>query len=298
MKHYPITSLIGLTTINIELTSRCNKSCWMCGRRKLEKNYPELCNWGDMDFLLFKKIVAQIPPGIIVQLHNNGEPLLYPALGQAIKMLKNKDCIVNFDTNGKLLLKKANEIIDNLDTLTISVIENDPEGDEQYEIVKKFLEIKEDKKPLMVYRLLGNVGISPDLSKPYKSFPNDSTKLRNELYEKRKDRWYEFPGIVATRVLHSPMGSFDYEKKPTVPEMGICQDLLNHLVIDRLGNVSVCIRFDPKGELRIGNINKDYLIDLWYSDKRKKLIEEHLKGNRKINPVCSKCEFYGCPTPY
>ena len=23
----------GLTTVNLELTNRCNKRCWMCGRR-------------------------------------------------------------------------------------------------------------------------------------------------------------------------------------------------------------------------------------------------------------------------
>jgi MoaA/NifB/PqqE/SkfB family radical SAM enzyme len=35
------TGLNGLGNINIELTSRCNKSCWMCGRRKVEKEMPE-----------------------------------------------------------------------------------------------------------------------------------------------------------------------------------------------------------------------------------------------------------------
>ena len=28
--------------LNIELTSLCNKDCWMCGRRKIDKEYPEL----------------------------------------------------------------------------------------------------------------------------------------------------------------------------------------------------------------------------------------------------------------
>lgn len=42
-------ALNGLGTINIELTSRCNKNCWMCGRRKVDREYPELAlNYGDM----------------------------------------------------------------------------------------------------------------------------------------------------------------------------------------------------------------------------------------------------------
>ena len=63
----------GLSTVNIELTSRCNKSCWMCGRRKIDREYPEIAmDYGDMDFSLVKKIAKQLPEGIVVQFHNNG----------------------------------------------------------------------------------------------------------------------------------------------------------------------------------------------------------------------------------
>jgi len=260
----------GLTTVNVELTSRCNKSCWCCGRRKLERDYPELCNWGDIDFELVKSIAKQLPEGIVVQFHNNGEALLYPQFGEAIKLFENQ--IKCLDTNGKLLLEKADEIINNLDTLTISVIENDPEGDEQYEIVKKFLKIKGNRKPFMIYRLLGKIT--------------------------DKQRWYKLPGIVATRVLHSPMGSFNYEKKVTIPEIGICLDLLNHLVIDRFGDAYPCVRFNPHKYNYLGNVKKDKLIDLWNSKKRLTLIKEHIKGSRSYSPLCSKCEFWGCPTGY
>ena len=41
----------GLAVVNVELTSRCNKDCWMCGRRKVDREYPEIVmNYGDMDF--------------------------------------------------------------------------------------------------------------------------------------------------------------------------------------------------------------------------------------------------------
>jgi len=39
----------GLTTVNVELTTMCNKNCWMCGRRKIDKEYPEIAmEYGDM----------------------------------------------------------------------------------------------------------------------------------------------------------------------------------------------------------------------------------------------------------
>ncbi len=260
----------NLTTVNIELSSRCNKNCWMCGRRKIDKEYPEIAmNYGDMDFELVKSIAKQLPENIVVQFHNNGESLLYPKFGEAIKLFKNQ--IKCMDTNGKLLVEKADEIIGNLDTLTISVIQDDNEGDEQFAIVKKFLEIKGDKKPLMIYRCLGDVDIA---------------------------LWKKLNGIIATRVLHSPLGCFDYKKKPTIPEIGICLDLLNHLTIGHTGKVSMCVRLDPEGLGIIGDCTKEPLSDIWNGEKRKGVIDKHLQGKRDEVPLCKKCEFWGVPMSY
>jgi radical SAM protein with 4Fe4S-binding SPASM domain len=239
----------------------------MCGRRKLEKDYPELCNWGNISWNIIEKLVKEIPKGIIIQFHFNGEPLLYPELKHVLKLFKNN--IRCFNTNGKLLIEKAKDIIDNMESLTISVIENDPEGDEQYDTVEKFLKIKGDKPPYMVYRLLGNI--------------------------ENKERWYSLPGIVCTRILHNPMGSFNYTKTTTKPEHGICLDLLSHLVIDRYGDVYPCVRFNPQKINLLGNIKDNTLEEMWTGVKRKRLIEEHIKQNRNYNPLCASCEFYGIP---
>ncbi len=259
----------GLSTVNIELTSRCNKNCWMCGRRKIDKNFPEITmNYGDMDFSLLKSLAEQIPDDIVVQFHSNGEPLLYPELERALLLFKNN--IRCYDTNAKLLVERTNDIIDNLEILTISVIENDPEGDEQYNLVKKFLKIKGNRKPNLVYRLLGNV--------------------------ENKIRWTELPGIVASRVLHHPLGSYKYKKNPTKPEIGICLDLLHHLCIDRLGKVYPCVRLDPLSENVIGDLNSKPLIDIWNSDTRKDMIKKHIRNKRSELKFCSKCEYWGVPT--
>lgn len=257
----------GLYCIHLELTSKCNKSCWMCGRRKLEKEYPELCNWGDMDFKLVENIAEQLPSSIVVQFHNNGEPLLYPRLGEALKLFGRQ--IKCLDTNGKLLVERADEIIDNVDTLTISVIENDRDWKEQYEIVKEFIHLKNIQRPLMIYRLLGNI---------------------------QHNAWEKLPGIIAKRTLHSPKGSFDYIHEVTVPEIGICLDALNHMAINRFGEVSSCVRFDPEKKGIIGDINKDKLIDIWNGLQHSVRLKMHMQGRRKELPLCSECEYWGVPT--
>ena len=203
------------------------------------------------------------------QFHNNGEPLLYPRLGEALGLIpKQIRCL---DTNGKLLGERANDIIDNLETLTLSVFENDNEAEEQYQSIKDFLKTKGNRKPNVIIRCLGSVEL---------------------------DRYKELGCIIATRILHSPLGSFKYKKKPTVPEIGICLDLLNHLVIRRDGKVSICVRFDPQGLGVIGDCNKTPLAEIWNSSQRKEWINYHIVGRRDKVPLCSYCEFWGVPTGY
>lgn len=262
-------SFNNLTTVNIELTSRCNKNCWMCGRRKVDKDYPDIAlDYGDMEFSLVEKISRQLPENITVQLHNNGEPLLYPEFGKAARLFNKQ--IKNIVTNGKLLLEKADEIIDNLDTMAISVFEDDEEADEQFEIIKEFVKLKNNRKPYTLLRINGNVDIT---------------------------RYRELNLLMASRVLHAPMGSFNYKKaEPTIPEIGICLDFLNHMAINRKGKVSICVRFDPKGLGVIGDANTQSLIDIWNGELRGEWMDLHKQGKRKEIPLCSYCHFWGVPT--
>lgn len=258
----------GLSGINIELTSRCCKSCWCCGRRAIEKDRPDLAQWGDMDWSLLEKIALQIPSGTVVQLHNNGEPLMYSRFGDAVKLFHH--CLTSIDTNGKLLVEKGREIVDNLDTIAVSIIQDDPEADEQYEILKQFLCLKGKFKPLVVCRLNGQV---------------------------EEERYQALGVIVARRLLHSPMGSFDYQlRMPTVPEIGVCWEMLHRLAIDRNGDVSICVRFDPERNGVLGNVKDLSLEEIWAGEKRKKWLSLHQQGHRAYVPLCSHCDYWGVPT--
>ncbi|MFA7115333.1 MAG: SPASM domain-containing protein, partial [Candidatus Omnitrophota bacterium] len=91
--------------------------------------------------------------------------------------------------------------------------------------------------------------------------------------------------------------SFNYKKaEPTIPEIGICLDFLNHMAINRKGKVSICVRFDPKGLGIIGDANSQDLVDIWNGDLRMKWMGAHREGRRKDVPLCSYCHFWGVPT--
>ena len=261
-------ALHGLSTINVELTSRCNKNCWMCGRRKVDREYPELeLEYGDMDFALLEMIAEQLPECIVVQFHRDGEALLYPRLGEALRMFPKN--IRNVVTNGKLLVEKADELIDNIETLSVSIFENDTEAEEQQTVLEEFLALKKERKPYVTLRFIGDIN-----SEPYEKFG-----LR-----------------IVRRVLHAPMGSFDYVKRmPTIPEIGICWDYIQHPCINRKGDFSICVRFDPEKLGVLGNIMHETMSDMWYGEKRARWTALHISGKRDEVPLCTRCEYWGVP---
>lgn len=260
-------NLGGLSNVNVDLTSRCNKSCWMCGRRKVEESNKAV-RYGDMDFDLLERIAKQLPDNITVQFHRDGEPLMYPNFGEAVKLFNNQ--ITNVVTNGKLLLEKFGEIVGNLDTLAVSVFEGDVEQDRQFEIIKNFLKLKKDKKPFTAIKIVGDVG---------------------------SQRYENLGALIIKRVLHHPLGNFNYQKRdPTIPEVGVCLDLLRHLCISWEGKVSICVRFDPAGLGVIGDVRENYLDEIWNSQKRLTWLGLHKKGKRQEVPICQTCKYWGVPT--
>jgi len=263
----------GLASINIELTSRCNKSCWMCGRRRMEKHFPSLCDWGDMPRDMVEELAKQVPKGITVQCHNNGEPLLYDDIGWALAQFKG--CFRCFDTNGKLLMDKARELIGNIESVTISVIPEDPDGWEQLEIAESWL--LQNNRPLTVFRILG------DIDKKRLKFITRAPKVHKNV-------------VICHRVLHDPRGSFNYCKPPVIPEHGVCLEMLHKLSIDRYGNVYPCVRFDPHKLNLIAN-PRDYdsLYTIWNLRKRQEWVQHHIAGRRDLVPLCASCEFWGVP---
>lgn len=269
-KSLQIACFNGLGTVNVELTNRCNKKCWMCGRRKAEKENPGKVLYDrDMDFALVVHIASQLPKDIVIQFHNNGEPLLYPQLSHALDLFQGR--IRCLDTNGKLLVERAPDIIGRLDTLTVSTFERDEEWEEQYKALLEFLRIKGKNAPRVIIRCLGDLGAE------------------------RLSRYEKTGCLLVPRVLHSPMGSYQYTKNTVIPEVGFCIELMSHMAIDHSGDVSICVRFDPERHGVIGNINNNALADIWNSEKRRNYIRQHVEGKRNELPLCGKCHYWGVP---
>lgn len=222
-----------------------------------------------MDFRLLLKIINQLPTGIVIQMHRDGEPTAYKFLGDILSYLH--PFITSIVTHGENLIKKAAQIINNCTSLTVSAFNGDPDMEWQIENIKKFLELKGDCPPMVNIKI---VGFMPP----------------------ERERIYASLGVpIIRRLLHVPDGNYKYSRRnPTVPEHGICADFLSHPSVDWRGKLFVCNRLDTTDAGLLGDLNESTLDELWNSPKRMEWLEAHKKGRRdQASPLCHKCLYFG-----
>ena len=263
--------LNGLSSINIELSSRCDRRtlCGFCGHQDDEINKNPK---GEMPYHVLLRIQKQLPEGIIVQFHRDGEPTAYSKLFAALDLFYYY--ITSIVTHGENLIKKADEIIDNCTSLTVSAFNGDPDGPMQVDILREFLLLKGDKPPMVNIKI---VGFMPP----------------------ERERIYASLGVpIIRRLLHVPDGNYKYYRRnPTVPEHGICADFLSHPSIDWKGRLFVCNRLDTTDAGLLGDLNESTLDELWNSPKRMEWLEAHKRGRRdQASPLCKNCLYYGVPS--
>ena len=83
--------------VQVGITNKCNFNCKMCPRAFLNVPYK------DMDFELFKKIVARLNGVYEINLSSWGETLLHPRIFEMIKYCKDLGFKTDFTSNGSLL---------------------------------------------------------------------------------------------------------------------------------------------------------------------------------------------------
>ncbi len=265
--------LTGLRQVNIELTSRCDRHtlCAFCGHQDRKTN-PNL-QFGDMDFKLLYSIYEQIAPPIVASFHRDGDPLVYPSLGEALYLFK--EFPVSIVTHGEALNRRADDIIDKCTTVTVSVIPNDPDRDIQLASIAGFLRKKGALRPMFQLKFVG--AIEPKAVIEYEKF-----------------------GVpIIGRALHSKKGSFLYHRiEPAVPEIRVCLDFLGNPTVDWRGRVFACNRLDTESRGQIGDLNEQSLDEIWNGPVRQAMLQAHLAGRRDLaNNLCKACTFWGIPTP-
>lgn len=257
--------LSGLSSVNIELTSKCHRKtrCQFC----FHQANPHL-QYGDMPMTLLADIRRQLPIGLEVKWHRDGDPLSYPHLGDALDLFSG-GFLRTIVTHGETLYDRADELIDRCETICVSVFSPDADADLQYETVKAFLELKGARLPRLLVKVVGSCDVSR----------------------------YQALGVpILWRKLHTELNDRYVRGLPVMPESGICGDFLSRPAIAWTGRVYQCVRFDDTEEGYLGNLYEQTLDEIWNGERRQQWLRAHLRGRREeANARCASCRYYGIP---
>ncbi len=107
-----------LRALQVEVTSRCTRSCRICPRTTLAEKWLN----GDLSSALWPKLEPKLELAQHVHLQGWGEPLLHPDLPAMVQRARAANCSVGITTNGDLLDAALDWIVRaEVDLITLSV---------------------------------------------------------------------------------------------------------------------------------------------------------------------------------
>jgi len=264
------TRAYKLTSLNVELTSRCNLECTICPRAAA-KGRGET----DLDFETFKRIVDATPDLRVLLPFQWGEPLLSPILIPAVSYAAGKGIRVFLTTNGTLLDEKASRglIRAGLERLTVS-FDGSPATFEAIRGVRAGL-------------VMGNIeGFKKIRDEAKSSCALDISMVVDEETEGEMDAFRETFAGLADRIQFIPRFSAAPRRRP-------CRELWRGvLVVLANGDVTVCCA-DPSGRAVLGNIREKMPVEWFNSLKMRAFRGRHLRGD--FPSPCRNCGEYATP---
>jgi MoaA/NifB/PqqE/SkfB family radical SAM enzyme len=131
--------------LTLAITTHCNLSCKMCMHHE---RYVKTGKQSHMDLSLFKNIIDEVKPNFVNLTPDAGEPFMHPKIFSMIKYSKERGVRVEIATNGTLLQRDYDKIIDSgLDILKISI---DGSTDETYTKIRGENYLTEIKKGIIL----------------------------------------------------------------------------------------------------------------------------------------------------
>ncbi|NOZ87145.1 MAG: radical SAM protein [Deltaproteobacteria bacterium] len=269
--------------ITLELTNRCDLHCPMCPR--------DLCKRpiGDMDLELLKDVLDQAVPGLeMSDLCLDGEPLLYPELEAALRILEDRGVKTYLQTTALLLDRdKAEMLLDSgLDAIVFSL---DADTRETYEKVHGAGNIEIARNNISRFlEMRSNKGSSLSVTVQLVA-----QKMNSHEISAFKKRWANST-VDAVRI--KPL-NINYHNRPRegqlVPASNVfdksaalrCIRLWRSMTVLWDGTCVPCC-YDFCGIAPIGDLKIQPLNDVWLGEKLVELRTLHSSGRLEEIPLC------------
>lgn len=285
-KKYYLSSVPRI--LNIEVTNKCNLQCAICPK----KNSKEKLGFIDINFL--EKIIKEnkeILSGQAVWLHFSGEPLLHPDLPKIIKLLKENKIRTMLSTNAVLLSEEKSLDLLNagLDYIVFSLDGYNKKTYEEVRIGANFDEVK--KNILNFLRIKKNNGFNTLTQVQFVKLKTNIGEVKEFIKEWKKTD----VNHINVKSFHTRAGKVDnIEKFNLNPDVytriikrSPCFHLWETLIILWDGRVISCCQ-DLRGELVVGDLKKQTLLDIWNSRELQEIRKRQIEGDFSMNP-CFSC---------
>lgn len=276
--------------LDIGITNACNLKCTFCARTvRVEEGKWRKAQHMSMD--LFKKIIDEATEigTYSINLNLLNEPLIHPQLSEMVRYAKQKGIVdVFFHSHGGLLTpEKAGELLESgLDRLLISIDSPYREKYNKIRVMSDFDLVVDNLKRFKKMRDEKGL-LSPVIRVSFIQFPDVTT----EELEDAKELFLQFADAIGFQQYVDPRKEIgkDIDYPSGYKSDFICQQPFTRLSIIEDGRVSPCC-IDYDQQLILGDVSKENLVDIWNSEKLKKIRETMLRGEFYKIPACATCE--------
>ena len=266
--------------VYIEITNICNMNCSFChGHSRIK---------GFMPYDLFQKVLNELEGKTrYIYYHLMGEPLLHPELPLFLKTAKEKGFRSMITTNGTLILKCGDVLLENgvhKVNLSIHSLEDADETkfNEYMDAVTRFAEKADETGAIVVFRMWNkgfdgglNERVINYLKKRLTGEWSDNSrglKIRNKLFLEWGDR-FVWPDKEATMY-----GNDVY-----------CYGMRDHFGVLCDGTVVPCC-LDSDGVIALGNIQTTSLDEILLSP-RAQAIKKGFECRKASEDLCKRCGY-------
>ena len=275
--------------IDFELNASCNLKCPMCPNSAESSKDRIKEEW--FKFEDFKKIIDfGITKGLkAIKLNYINEPLIRKDIIEFITYAKEKGILdIYLSTNGILLTDEfAKKLINSgLTRIQISI---DAFTKKTYDAVRPGGNINIVVKNVEQLIKIRN---EQNSTTPLIRVNFVRTELNEHELQSFVDYWKDKVEMIGVQeMIKPPESSMIIKSKTTTNKRknGFrCSMPFKQLVINNSGYILPCCTFYGE-QLRMGNIKNDDIVDIWTSEKMKKLREIHKNGNYFEIEVCKNC---------
>ncbi len=296
----------------VEPTSFCNLKCPMCTSKDIPEDKIGYMDWG-----LYKKIINEAK-GFVhdINFFLGGESLFHKRLPDMIRYAKENGIGTRLSTNATVLTKdKAKAILDaGLDFIIFSFDGYEKEVYEKIRVnanfektlgnIRRFLEEKKMRggsKPYVVFQVIE--GLSDENPSPFPLPLGERNKVRGGFSSENKDdnRRAFLKGLEGLPIdkisliePHTFGGKISREGEKKFRAVGRkyvpCTFLWYSMSVKWDGTVVPCC-VDLAGEMPLGDVSKQSLLEIWNGQKLIELREKIASGRYTDVPLCKGCDI-------